>query len=237
VLRLESPRERGLARPLEPSGEVEGRHLTSVSDCSVSDCSRLLSTPAPARIDRCVRAKIAAVTLPESVPADVVDLERWRAEWAAALASAVEASLPELAPYTPWAIPAYGIGDARTYIDASIADWDAGLNWNYAIVTRTGEVVGSTGLMTRMGPGVLEIGYWLHTGHAGRGYATAAARALADVGLVQPGVESVLIRHDAANVASGRVAEKAGFVRIAEIASTIDVPEGSGIEVRWERRV
>jgi len=113
----------------------------------------------------------------------------------------------------------------------------AGVNWNYAIVTRTGEVVGSTGLMTRMGPGVLEIGYWLHTGHAGRGYATAAARALADVGLVQPGVESVLIRHDAANVASGRVAEKAGFVRIAEIASTIDVPEGSGIEVRWERRV
>jgi RimJ/RimL family protein N-acetyltransferase len=87
-----------------------------------------------------------------------------------------------------------------------------------------------------MGPGVLEIGYWLHTGHAGRGYATAAARALADLGLAQPGIGSVLIRHDAANVASGRGAEKAGFLRIADIPSTIDVPDGPGIEVRWERR-
>lgn len=87
-----------------------------------------------------------------------------------------------------------------------------------------------------MGPGMLEIGYWLHTGHTGRGYATAVARALADVGLAQPGIGTVLIRHDAANVASGRVAGRAGFVRIADIASTIDVPGGSGIEVRWQRR-
>ena len=195
-----------------------------------------LSTSAVVRIHRCVRAKIAAVPPPESVSTDLVDLVRWRAEWASVLASAVEASLPDLAPYMPWATPAYGLGDARTYIDSSIGDWDAGRSWNYAIVTRAGEVVGSTGLMTRMGPGVLEIGYWLHTGHAGRGYATAVARALADVGLAQPGIGTVVIRHDAANVASGRVAEKAGFVRVAAIASTIDVPEGSGIEVRWERR-
>jgi hypothetical protein len=33
-------------------------------------------------------------------------------------------------------------------------------------------------------------------------------------------------------VASGRVAEKAGFVRVA----TVDVDHGSGVEVRWERR-
>lgn len=132
----------------------------------------------------------------------------------------------------PWATPAYGLGDARTYIDASIADWDAGTNWNYAIVTRTGEVIGSAGLMTRMGPAVLEIGYWLHSGHAGRGHATAAALALAELGLAQPGIASVLIRHDSANVASGRVAEKAGFARVA----MVDVPDGSGSDVRWERR-
>jgi ribosomal-protein-serine acetyltransferase len=177
------------------------------------------------------------VTPPESVPADPVDLMRWRPDWASALLVAVKASLPQLAPYMPWATPAYGLDEARTYIDSSIADWDAGLNWNYAIVTGAGEVVGSTGLMTRMGPGVLEIGYWLHSGHTGLGYATAAAQALADVGLAQHGIERVLIRHDAANTASGRVAEKAGFVRIAEIASSIDVPDGSGTEVRWERRV
>lgn len=172
------------------------------------------------------------MTPPETVPTAVVDLVRWRPEWAPSLASAVEASLAELAPYMPWATPTYGLADARTYIDGSIADWDAGTNWNYAIVTRAGEVVGSTGLMTRLGPGVLEIGYWLHTGHVGRGYATAVAQTLATVGLAQPGIETVVIRHDAANVASGRVAEKAGFIRIG----SVDVADGSGVEVRWERR-
>lgn len=169
---------------------------------------------------------------PESVPTDVVDLVRWRMEWVPPLASAVAASLPELAPYMPWATPAYGLGDASTYIESSIVDWDAGTNWNYAIITRAGEVVGSTGLMTRQGPHVLEIGYWLHSAHAGHGYATAAAQALAGVGLAQPGIETVVIRHDAANVASGRVAEKAGFIRV----STHAVPDGCGLEVRWERR-
>lgn len=185
---------------------------------------------------RCHRGRIRVMSPPESVPADAVDLVRWRADWAPSLASAVAASLLELAPYMPWATPAYALSEAVTYIDSSIADWDAHVNWNYAIVSHSGDIVGSTGLMTRMGPRVLEIGYWLHTGHAGRGYATAAARALADVGLAQPDIDRVLIRHDAANVASGRVAQKAGFTRLADVASTIDVPEGSGVEVRWERR-
>lgn len=180
-----------------------------------------------------MRAKIASVAPPESVPADGVDLIRWRVEWASSLASAVEASLPELVPYMPWATPAYGLGDARTYINGSAVDWDAGISWNYAIRTHAGEVVGSTGLMTRLGPGVLEIGYWLQSDRAGRGYATAVARALAATGLAQPGIDAVVIRHDAANLASGRVAEKAGFARVA----TVDVRDGSGVEVRWERRV
>jgi ribosomal-protein-serine acetyltransferase len=176
------------------------------------------------------------VTPPESVPADIVDLVRWRSEWATDLALAVAGSLPELAPYMPWATPTYGLEDARTYIAGSIADWESGVNWNYAIRTPAGDVIGSTGLMTRMGPGVLEIGYWLHSGHAGRGCATAAAFALAGVGLAVAGIESVVIRHDAANAASGRVAEKAGFVRIGEVASGLDLPASSATEVRWERR-
>jgi ribosomal-protein-serine acetyltransferase len=174
------------------------------------------------------------MTPPESVPTDVVELVRWRTDWASGLARAVQASLPELAPYMPWATPSYGLADAETYIAASITDWESGVNWNYAIRTPSGEVIGSAGLMTRLGPGVLEIGYWLHSGHAGRGYATCAATALADVGLAVAAIDTVVIRHDAANLASGRVAEKAGFARIGALAP-ISGAGGSITDVRWER--
>ena len=65
--------------------------------------------------------------------------------------------------------------------------------------------------MTRMGPGILEIGYWVHSAYAGRGIATAAAGALAEAGAGLDGIERIAIKHDIANPASGRVAEKLGF--------------------------
>ena len=36
----------------------------------------------------------------------------------------------------------------------------------------SGAVLGGTGLHPRGGPGGLEIGYWIHVDHVGRGYAT-----------------------------------------------------------------
>jgi len=42
--------------------------------------------------------------------------------------------------------------------------------------TETG-VLGEVGLMPRIGPGALEIGYWVHIDHVGRRLATEASHA------------------------------------------------------------
>lgn len=58
-----------------------------------------------------------------------------------------------------------------------------------------------------------EVGYGVHPAHRGRGYATEAVRALADRLLGEGVLRRMELRANSDNVASVRVAEKAGFVR------------------------
>ena len=174
---------------------------------------------------------------PRRIDAGGVVLHRWEAIWAAELAEAVQASLPELQLFAAWAHHDYDIESARAFLDQCAADWRSGVAFTYALRTTAAELVGSAGLMTRLGPPVLEIGYWTHTARTGRGIATAAAFALAETALAMPGIDRVVIRHDAANVASAAVARKAGFTQVAQRPSTLDKTPGMvGTEVIWERR-
>ncbi|GAA4959308.1 GNAT family N-acetyltransferase [Actinoplanes utahensis] len=152
---------------------------------------------------------------PEMINAGELVLKRWEPEWAAELSTAVRESLPELKPWLPWATDAYGLAESSDYIGRSVDDWAKGAEFNYAIFTTVGELIGSIGLMTRMGPGILEIGYWIRTPYSGRGHMTAAVTVLTRVAFTLPGIERVAIRHDAANAGSARVAEKAGFAEVS----------------------
>lgn len=173
---------------------------------------------------------------PEMVNAGEIVLKRWDSQWAEELATAVRASLKELTPFMPWAHLTYDDESARTFLRSADEEWDKGISFGYGVFTTVGELVGACGLMTRIGPGALEIGYWIHSAYAGRGYATRAASALAQVGLSMPGVERIVIKHDAANPASGAVAAKAGFTEVGRGERTPEAPGESGIDVTWERR-
>jgi ribosomal-protein-serine acetyltransferase len=173
---------------------------------------------------------------PAMIDAGDLVLRQWEPAWAEAAAAAVQASLPELTPFMPWATADYNADTARGYVNLTAEHWQKGEAFDYAVFTPTGDLVGSCGLMTRMGPGTLEIGYWIHSAHAGRGYATKAAAALALVGLALPGIERVVIRHDAANAASGAVAAKAGFTEVDRVEHERTAPGESGVDVIWERR-
>jgi RimJ/RimL family protein N-acetyltransferase len=135
----------------------------------------------------------------------------------------------------PWVVDDYGVAQAREYLARSTADWEADESWNYAIFEPNGQLVGSCGLMTRMGPGVLEIGYWVHSDYTGLGYATTAATALAEIGLATQGIDRIAIKTDVANTASGRVAEKAGFTKVGVEHDEPDAPGDSGENIIWER--
>ena len=164
-----------------------------------------------------------------------VTLRRYRAEDADALFQAVTESLDHLRPWMPWAAD-YSRASAKEYLAASIKGWDEGTEYNYAITTAIpgGSVLaGSIGLMTRCGPGGLEIGYWMHRAYTGRGLATAATAALVRQAFGLPGVDWVEIVHDELNVASGQIPRKLGFTKVGSRPLDFRPPAGSGTGVVW----
>lgn len=163
-------------------------------------------------------------------------LMRWQPAWADAATAAVRESLPELKPFLPWATDGYDAETARTFIEMSVQDWDKGTTFNYGIFTSAGDLIGGIGLMTRMGPDVLEIGYWMRTAYTGQGHMTAAVEALTRVALALPGIERVAIRHDVANAASAAVARKAGFAEVTRVHREPEAPGETGTDVIRERR-
>jgi ribosomal-protein-serine acetyltransferase len=94
-----------------------------------------------------------------------VTLRRWRAADADTVYQVVMVSLEHLRPWMPWA-SGYRRDDAVQFTAQSEQDWESGVAYQYAITTDDA-VIGSCGLMRRIGPGELEIGYWLHPAYTG----------------------------------------------------------------------
>ena len=162
-----------------------------------------------------------------------VTLRRWHAADADTVYQLVMASLEHLGPWMPWA-SCYGRDDAVQFTIQSEQDWDSGVAYQYAITTDDA-VIGSCGLMRRIGPGGLEIGYWLHPASTGRGLATAAVAALVAQAFALPDIDRVEIVHDQANTASGGVPRRLGFTEIQRRPRVHGaVASGEvGIEVVW----
>jgi RimJ/RimL family protein N-acetyltransferase len=96
------------------------------------------------------------------------------------------------------------------------------------------EMYGCCGLHPRIGPGALEIGYWLRVSRIGRGFATEAAAALTRVAFEHCGIDRVEIRADPANVASLAVPAKLGFAPDGTLRRRLP-PIGPGAERRDAR--
>ena len=76
----------------------------------------------------------------------------------------------------------------------------------------TGELVGDVIMIWRSeADRTAEIGYVVHPDHAGRGYASEAARALLDVAFDDLGLHRVVARIDERNPASGAVLRRVGM--------------------------
>ena len=110
----------------------------------------------------------------------------------------------------------------------------AGEAFNYAI-TVGGAVIGSCALMRRIGPGGLEIGYWIHPAWTGQGLATMAAAALLREAFTLPGIDRVEIHHDEVNKASGAVPRRLRFTEVERQPRPEEptAPGQVGVEVIW----
>lgn len=171
---------------------------------------------------------------PENLRNGTVGLRRWQAADAELCLRLVTESLDHLRPWMPWATPDYDAAAATGFLQRCEDEWTAGNGFQYVILDE-GEPAGSAGLMARIDPGGLEIGYWVHTAHTGHGVATAAAAALTKAALALPGIDHVEIHHDRLNLASERVPAKLGYTHVDTRPETrFDrAPADSGISKVW----
>ena len=125
--------------------------------------------------------------------------------------------------------------DARTlFVSRLRADPGARGFWVWSATLEDGTPIGSGGFGGRPNENRrLTVGYGVHEEHRGRGYATELLTLLSTWGLARPEIDVVraTIRPD--NVASIRVAEKAGFMLTGERLED----EEHGELLVFERRV
>jgi RimJ/RimL family protein N-acetyltransferase len=174
------------------------------------------------------RVKVALPSTPLAEGA--VTLRPWQADDAGAIAAAF--SDPESLYWIHQVPEPYTEDDALDYVRAMDAAWRAGAGGAFAVVDATsGEVAGSVGLsVVDAGLAIVEVGYWAAPAVRGRGITTCALRLLSRWLLDTVGAARVQLRADIRNVASVRVAEKAGFVREGVLRS-------SGYNHRAGRRI
>jgi len=150
-----------------------------------------------------------------------------------ALHEAVSASLEHLRPWMPWARDATAEATAA-FVRRSVEEWDQGHAYGYWMSEEPGgELVGCAGLHRRVGPGGLEIGYWVRADRVRRGYATASARALTSAALALEGVERVEIHCDEANTASAGVPRALGFRLDRVVEMPAEAPSEVGRRQVW----
>jgi RimJ/RimL family protein N-acetyltransferase len=155
------------------------------------------------------------------IPGDGVLLRPWRLDDAPAITAACQD--PEIARWIPLIPTPYTGQDAHDFLEHIMVSDDS---YGFAIVDGdSGELAGSISIrLQRFSTG--HIGYWVAREARGRGVATAALNALCRWGVDELDLKRLELVTDPENLASQRVAEKAGFEREGIMRSALEYQDG-----------
>jgi RimJ/RimL family protein N-acetyltransferase len=181
-----------------------------------------------------LRRSTRRVVPPERIVLPGYVLRRMTVRDAPAVSEAAAESLEHLRPWMPWATPeGVSVEVQRVRMSGPAWSWAPEGDYGYGVFLPDGRLVAALGLHRRVGPGAMEIGYWVHVGHTRRGIATAATRALTDAGFALRGVRRMEIHCDVANVASAAVPAKLGYRMVGSEDHEPEAPGEEGRRLIW----
>jgi RimJ/RimL family protein N-acetyltransferase len=126
--------------------------------------------------------------------------------------------------------------DAAGFV-ARRADWSNGEHASWAVTDGAGAVLGSLSLHSvDLVQGDAEVGYWTVPAARGQGVAAVAVDAACRWAFAALAVDRIELCHAVENVASGRVAEKAGFTLEGRLRRSYRYGDGvKRDELLWAR--
>ena len=162
---------------------------------------------------------VTEIRLPESIETERLVLRPWTEADVPALYAAVDASRERIGAWLPWVAFYTDPSAAATFVARARQGWLTGTEVPLAVVERaSGRILGGVGFHgtvpgdpIRWEHGVIETGYWLRDGEEGKGYMREAVRAEIRLVFAHLGLDKLVIRADARNRPSRRVAEALGF--------------------------
>ncbi|MFF4652539.1 GNAT family N-acetyltransferase [Streptomyces sp. NPDC001380] len=171
--------------------------------------------------------------VPERITAEGLVLRSWQPRDREARYRTVLDSFDHLHPWMEWAgEPPTEQQHAQRFEEALA--WPSGRSYNFGIFDE-GErtILGMAAVHDDLGDGAVEIGYWCHVDHVGRGGATRLAGALTRFLLGLDHLARVEIHCDEANVRSAAVARRLGY-RLERVEEDgIQAPAESGRGMIW----
>jgi len=131
----------------------------------------------------------------------------------ARLHAAIHASLPELKPWAHWAQKPLDPDGYEVSLRQAAGRFLMRQELRYLIFDASQhDLLGSTGFHALdWSVPKAEIGYWIATPHAGRGYVTEAVKALTELGLDTLGFRRIEIRCDPLNERSHAIARRLDY--------------------------
>jgi len=170
-------------------------------------------------------------------PAYRIESERlvircWHPKDAQMSKTAIDISREHLRVWMPWADASPDPLDAVLHrLRRCRAMFDLDKDFVYGVFDRDEtQVLGGSGLHTRVGDNAREIGYWIHVDHINRGYATEVSAALTQVAFEIDHLDRVEIHCSPLNLASASVPRKLGFVHEATLRRRGPVKDGEPVD-------
>jgi RimJ/RimL family protein N-acetyltransferase len=173
------------------------------------------------------------VSPPYRIVTERLVLRCWDPTDAPLLKDAVDSSIDHLLPWMPWAAhEPQSLEDKVALLRQFRGKFDLGQDFTYGIFSPDeAEVLGGTGLHTRIGDDALEIGYWIRASRAGEGLTTESTAALTRAAFELCEVDRVEIRCEPENERSRAIPRKLGYVEEATLRRRLRHPDPRDVVV------
>jgi ribosomal-protein-serine acetyltransferase len=141
---------------------------------------------------------------------DEVSIELAEMHHAAETFALVDRNREHLRPWMPWVDGTKTVADSEAFLTFIRAEYAAGKQF-HANLRYRGAMVGAIGMRFDRMHAKAEVGYWLDSGHEGRGIVTRATRAVTTAAFAEFGMVRVGLHAAVENTRSRAVAERLGF--------------------------